>query len=64
MKDVRIDRLTVVEGGSGEGVANAATQKVNASLRALEQVAGALGLDLDDFVKRATRVAVPAISGD
>jgi flotillin len=64
MKDVRIDRLTVVEGGSGEGVANAATQKVNASLRALEQVAGAMGLDLDDFVKRATRVAVPAISGD
>jgi flotillin len=64
MKDVRIDRLTVVEGGSGDGVANAATQKVNASLRALEQVAGAMGLDLDDFVKRATRVAVPAISGD
>ena len=64
MKDVKIDRLTVVEGGGGEGVANAATQKVNASLRALEQVAGAMGLDLDDFVKRATRVSVPAISGD
>lgn len=64
MKDVRIDRLTVVEGGGGEGVANAATQKVNASLRAVEQVAGALGLDLDEFLKRATRVAVPAASGD
>lgn len=64
MKDVRIDRLTVVEGGGGEGVANAATQKVNASLRAVEQVAGAMGLDLDEFLKRATRVAVPAVSGD
>jgi flotillin len=61
MKDVRIDRLTVVEGGSGDGVANAATQKVNASLRAVEQVAGAMGLDLDEFLKRATRVAVPAV---
>lgn len=58
MKDVRIDRLTVVEGGTGEGVANAATQKVNASLRALEQVAGAMGLDLDEFLQRATRVPV------
>lgn len=52
MQDVRIDRLTVIDGGAGDGVANAATQKVNASLRALEQVAGAMGLDLDQFVRR------------
>lgn len=53
-----------MEGGGSEGVANAATQKVNASLRAVEQVAGTMGLDLDEFLKRATRVAVPAGSGD
>jgi flotillin len=59
MQDVRIDRLTVIDGG-GDGVANAATQRVNASLVALEQIAGALGLDLDDFLRKVTRVAVPA----
>ena len=54
MKDVEIQRLTVVDSGGGQGVANAATQKVNASIAALEQVAGALGLDLERFVKRVT----------
>ncbi|MEX2049139.1 MAG: SPFH domain-containing protein [Gemmatimonadota bacterium] len=57
MQDIRIDRLTVIDGGAGEGVANVATQKVNASLRALEQVAGAMGLDLDQFVRR---IAAPS----
>jgi len=52
MKGVEIQRLTVVDSGGGHGVANAATQKVNASIAAMEQVAGALGLDLDRFVKR------------
>jgi flotillin len=52
MKGVEIQRLTVVDSGGGQGVANAATQKVNASIAAMEQVAGALGLDLDRFVKR------------
>jgi flotillin len=59
MKDVRIDRLTVIDGG-GDGVANAATQRVNASLVALEQIAGTLGLDLDAFMRKVTRVAVPS----
>jgi flotillin len=54
MKDVRIDRLTVIDSGDGSGVANAATQKVNASLRALEQVGGALGLDIEQILKRIT----------
>lgn len=62
MQDVKIDRLTVIDGGAGDGVANAATQKVNASLRALEQVAGAMGLDLDHFVRRLA-VPVPVRNG-
>lgn len=60
MRDVKIDRLTVIDSGDGKGVANATTQKVNASLQALEQVAGAMGLDLEDFVRRIGRVAIPA----
>lgn len=52
MKGVAIERLTVVDSGGGQGVANAATQKVNASIAALEQVAGAMGLDLERFVRR------------
>jgi hypothetical protein len=57
MKDVQIQRLTIVDSGSGQGVANAATQRVNASISALEQIAGAMGLDLDKFVKRMTGAA-------
>jgi hypothetical protein len=52
MKNVKVDRLTIVDSGGGSGLANATTQKVTASIAALEQVAGALGLDLDRFVKR------------
>lgn len=60
MKDVDIDRVTVVDTGSGQGVANATTQKVNASLVALQQVAGAMGLDLEEFVGNLTRVQIAA----
>ena len=44
--------MTIVDSGGGSGLANATTQKVTASIAALEQVAGSLGLDLDKFVKR------------
>jgi flotillin len=60
MKDIDIERVTVVDGGSGQGVANATTQKVNASLVALQQVAGAMGLDLEELVKGLARKAIPA----
>jgi flotillin len=51
VKGVNIERLTVVDSGGGRGIANAATQRVNASLVALEQVAGAMGLDLESFMR-------------
>lgn len=60
MKDVDIERVTVVDSGSGQGVASAATQKVNASLVALHQVAGAMGLDLEEFVRNLSRTQIPA----
>src|SRR5687768_13144565 len=62
MKDIDIDRVTVIDSGSGQGVANATTQKVNASLAALQQVAGSMGLDLDEFVKNLNRVQLPAVT--
>jgi flotillin len=64
MKDVNIQRLTVVDSGGGHGVANAATQRVNASISALEQVAGAMGLDLDRFIKRLAPGAVETEDGN
>ncbi len=64
MKDVHIDRLTVVDSGGGHGVANAATQRVNASVAALEQLAGAMGLDLDAFIHRLQHVDLPKLAGD
>lgn len=60
MRDVRIDRLTVIDSGDGKGVSNATAQKVNASLAALEQVAGAMGLDLDEFVQKLRKTAITA----
>lgn len=63
MKDVHIDRLTVVDSGGGQGVANAATQRINASVAALEQLAGTLGLDLDAFMRRIQHVGgAPALT--
>ena len=59
MKDVKIDRMTIVDSGDGNGMANAATQKVNASLRALEQVAGAMGLDLESIARKLTNQPAP-----
>jgi flotillin len=64
MKDVTIQRLTVVDSGGGKGIANAATQRVNASISALEQVAGAMGLDLDRFMGRLSGGNDEAGGGD
>lgn len=60
MRDVRIDRLTVIDSGDGKGVSNATSQKVNASLAALEQVAGAMGLDLEEFVQKLRKTSITA----
>jgi flotillin len=54
MRDVNIDRLTVVDNGGGGGVGNAATQRVNGAVMALEQVAGTMGLDLQEMMRRFT----------
>jgi flotillin len=64
MKDVNIDRLTVVDNGGGGGVANAATQRVNGAIMALEQIAGTMGFDLHELTHRLTRSNVPVRAPD
>jgi flotillin len=60
MKSIDIDRVTVIDSGSGQGVTNATTQKVNASLAAVQQVAGAMGLDLEAMVRNLSRTHLPS----
>ncbi len=60
MKTIDIDRVTVIDSGSGQGVTNATTQKVNASLAAVQQVAGAMGLDLEAMVRNLSRTHLPS----
>jgi flotillin len=56
MKDMDIDRLVVFDGGSGEGIANAANQRVNASYLVLEQLAQRFGVDFEQVLRGAVRV--------
>jgi flotillin len=62
LKDMDVDRLVVFDGGSGDGLANAANQRVNASYLVLEQLAQRFGLDFEQVLKGTLKVpeALPA----
>ena len=65
VKGIEIDRLVVMDGGSGDGVGNAANQRVNAAFRTLEGLGSAFGIDLQSVLQGAARrventPAVPA----
>ncbi len=49
--DIDIDRLVVVDGGDGSGLANAANQRVQGAYRFVEQFAASMGLDIEDLVR-------------
>jgi flotillin len=61
LKDIDVDRLVVFDGGSGDGLANAANQRVNASYLVLEQLAQRFGLDFEQVLHGALKIkdAVP-----
>lgn len=69
VKGIEIDRLVVLDGGSGDGVANAANQRVNAAYKTLEGLGSALGIDIQQVLQNASRrlepsgtaAAVPAV---
>lgn len=55
VKGIEIDRLVVMDGGVGEGVANASNQRVQAAYRTMEGLASAFGIDIQEVVKNAAR---------
>jgi flotillin len=65
VKGIEIDRLVVMDGGSGDGVGNAANQRVNAAFKTLEGLGSAFGIDVQSVLQGAARrveggSAVPA----
>jgi flotillin len=57
VKGIDIDRVVVMDGGSGDGVANAANQRVTAALRTLEGLGSAFGVDISQVIQAASRKA-------
>jgi len=55
VRGIEIDRLVVLDGGDGQGVANAANQRVRGALGTVEAMASALGLDLEEVIRAANR---------
>ncbi|MBR9991242.1 MAG: flotillin family protein [Gemmatimonadetes bacterium] len=51
IEGIDIDRMVVFDNGDGGGVANAASQRVNGTIRTLEQIAGAFDIDLSDVMR-------------
>ena len=56
VKGIDVDRLVVFDGGSGDGVAAAANQRVNASYLFLEQLAQRFGLDFEKVLRSGLRI--------
>jgi flotillin len=55
VKGIDIDRVVVMDSGSGEGVANAANQRVTAALRTLEGLGSAFGVDIQSVLQGASK---------
>lgn len=55
VRGMEIDRLIVLDGGDGNGTANAANQRIKGALGTIEGIASALGLDLEEAIKGANR---------
>lgn len=53
VKGVDIDRVVVMDGGDGGGVANALNQRVKGAYGTMEGLASVLGLDIAEVLKRA-----------
>ena len=59
VKGIDIDRLVVMDGGAGDGVSNAANQRVNAAYRTLEGLGSAFGIDIQEVIRNAARRVEP-----
>jgi flotillin len=62
VKGIEIDRLVVMDGGAGEGVGNAANQRINAAYRTLEGLGSAFGIDVQQVLQGAAKkVQAPVV---
>ena len=62
--NLRIDRLTILDGGDGEGLPNFVKNLTNSSVSMLEQLKNATGIDLADLAKRGEAGGNPGIPKD
>ena len=53
VKDVDIDRLVVLDGGEGTGVANVANQKIRGAFGTIEGLSSSLGIDIEGALRGA-----------
>ncbi len=61
VKGIDIDRIVIMDGGGGDGVANAANQKINAAYKTLEGLGSAMGIDIQTLLQNASkRIEPPA----
>jgi flotillin len=49
-----IDRVVVIDGGSGEGVSNAINQRVHGALGTVEAISSAVGIDIESVLRGAS----------
>jgi flotillin len=59
VKGIDIDRIVIMDGGAGDGVANAANQKINAAYKTLEGLGSALGIDIQTLLQNASKRIEP-----
>ena len=55
MEGIDIDRVVVLDGGSGEGVSNAVNQKVHGALGTMEAISSAVGVDIQEVLQGAAK---------
>jgi flotillin len=60
VKGIDIDRIVIMDGGGGDGVANAANQKINAAYRTLEGLGSAMGIDIQTLLQNASKRVEPS----
>jgi flotillin len=57
VEGVDIERVVVLDGGSGEGVSNAVNQRVRGALGTMEAISAAVGVDIPELLQGAARKA-------
>jgi flotillin len=55
VEGMEIDRVVVLDGGSGEGVSNAVNQRVHGALGTMEAISSAVGVDIQEVLQGAAK---------